>query len=60
MRQYVNAKIIVATHFAKADGKLAKTDSIDGRTLWLFAKTFNPIAQPLESDDALKREVYLA
>ena len=54
----VNAKRV--RDFAKADGKLAKTDSIDGRTIWLFAKTFNPIAQPLESDDALKREVYLA
>lgn len=53
----VNAKRV--RDFAKADGKLAKTDSIDGRVIWLFAKTFNPIAQPLESDAALIREDYL-
>lgn len=53
----VNAKRV--RDFAKAQGRLAKTDTIDARVLWLFAKTFNPMAQPLESDATLKREAYL-
>lgn len=53
----VNAKRV--RDFAKAQGKLAKTDRIDARTIWLFGVTFNPIAQPLESDEALLREEYV-
>ncbi|MCE3044438.1 IS110 family transposase [Legionella sp. 16cNR16C] len=53
----VNAKRV--RDFAKAQGTLAKTDTIDARVIWLFAKTFNPIAQPLESNATLKREAYL-
>lgn len=53
----VNAKRV--RDFAKAQGKLAKTDKIDARVIWLFGKTFNPMAQPLESNAALEREEYL-
>lgn len=53
----VNAKRV--RDFAKATGKIAKSDTIDSRTIRLFGKTFNPIAQPLESEDALKRDAYL-
>ena len=48
----VNAKRV--RDFAKAQGKLAKTDKIDARVIWLFGKTFNPMAQPLESNAALE------
>jgi transposase len=53
----VNAKRV--RDFAKASGKLAKTDCIDAQTIALFGKTFNPIPQPLESDEEMKREAYL-
>lgn len=53
----VNAKRV--RDFAKAKGTLAKTDKIDARIIYLFAKTFTPKAQPLESDAALQRQNYL-
>jgi transposase len=53
----VNAKRV--RDFAKANGTLAKTDTIDARTIWLFGKTFNPIAQSMESEEALIRQEYL-
>lgn len=53
----VNAKRV--RDFAKAKGTMAKTDSIDARIIFLFGKTFNPKAQPLESDEALQRQNYL-
>src|SRR5580704_7544837 len=43
----VNAKRV--RDFAKASGKLAKTDSIDAETIMHFGKTFNPVAQVLAS-----------
>lgn len=53
----VNAKRV--RDFAKASGKLAKTDKIDAQTIWLYGKTFNPIAQPMESDEEQRRVEYL-
>jgi transposase len=46
----VNAKRV--RDFAKASGKLAKTDGIDAQIIMLFGKTFNPTPQAL----VLKRE----
>lgn len=53
----VNAKRV--RDFAKAKGTVAKTDSIDARIIFLFGKTFNPRAQPLESEEALQQQNYL-
>lgn len=50
----VNAKRV--RDFAKASGKLAKTDRIDAQTIMLFGKAFNPAAQPLVSDEEEKRQ----
>lgn len=44
----VNAKRV--RDYAKAAGRLAKTDSIDAQMIMKFAQTFNPTPQPLESD----------
>lgn len=53
----VNAKRV--RDFAKAKGTMAKTDSIDAGIIFLFGKTFNPKAQPLESEEALQQQNYL-
>lgn len=53
----VNAKRV--RDFAKAKGTIAKTDSIDARIIFLFGKTFNPKAQPLESDELEQQQNYL-
>lgn len=50
----VNAKRV--RDFAKASGKLAKTDKIDAQTIMLFAKAFNPTPQPLASEEEDLRE----
>jgi transposase len=44
----VNAKRV--RDFAKASGKLAKTDGIDAQTIMMFGKTFNPVPQALISE----------
>jgi transposase len=53
----VNAKRV--RDFARASGKLAKTDGIDARIIMLFGKAFNPIAQPLisETEDHLQQNI---
>ena len=50
----VNAKRV--RDFAKASGKLAKTDKIDARTIMTYGRTFNPEPQPLVSEDENKRQ----
>lgn len=53
----VNAKRV--RDFAKAGGKLAKTDGIDARTIKMFGSVFNPNPQPLISkeDDAFQQKI---
>lgn len=53
----VNAKR--ARDFAKASGKLAKTDRIDAKVIMEFGKAFNPTPQPLasEEDEKLDRNI---
>lgn len=46
----VNAKRV--RDFAKASGKLAKTDGIDARVIMMFGRAFNPAPQPLISKEA--------
>lgn len=53
----VNAKRV--RDFAKASGKLAKTDSIDAETIMHFGKTFNPVAQILASEDHNERQNHI-
>ncbi len=53
----VNAKRV--RDFAKAQGKFAKTDSIDSKTIMLFGKTFNPYPQPLVLEKENERLAYL-
>lgn len=53
----VNAKRV--RDFAKASGKLAKTDCIDAYVIMSFAKAFNPSPQALATDDEAKRLNYL-
>jgi transposase len=48
----VNAKRV--RDFAKASGKLAKTDSIDSKVIMEFAQTFNPTPQALPSNQQEK------
>lgn len=49
----VNAKRV--RDFAKAGGKLAKTDSIDARVIMEFGRAFNPIPQaPASSEEDLR------
>lgn len=45
--------------FAKALGKLAKTDAIDARTIASFGATVKPAAQPLPDDQALELEAMM-
>lgn len=45
--------------FAKALGILAKTDSIDARTIASFGATVKPEAQPLPDDQALELEAMM-
>lgn len=49
----VNAKRV--RDFAKASGKLAKTDNIDAQIIMMFGKAFNPSPQALISEDEDKR-----
>lgn len=49
----VNAKRV--RDFAKASGKLAKTDGIDAQAIMMFGKAFNPTPQALASDEEEKR-----
>lgn len=53
----VNAKRV--RDFAKASGKLAKTDRIDAGIIMNFAKAFNPIPQALVSTEEAMRLKYL-
>jgi transposase len=53
----VNAKRV--RDFAKASGKLAKTDSIDANVIMAFAKAFNPIPQALATVEEEERLNYL-
>ena len=53
----VNAKRV--RDFAKASGKLAKTDHIDATIIMAFAKAFNPIPQALASPEEQERTNYL-
>lgn len=50
----VNAKRV--RDFARASGKLAKTDGIDSRVIRLFGKAFNPPPQPLASEEESQRQ----
>lgn len=54
----VNAKRV--RDFAKASGKLAKTDSIDADAIMSFARALNPLPQPLSTPDEKKRINYLS
>lgn len=54
----VNAKRV--RDFAKASGKLAKTDTIDAHIIMLFGKTFNPIPQSLTSNEEEQRNENIA
>jgi transposase len=53
----VNAKRV--RDFAKASGKLAKTDGIDANVIMAFGCTFNPVAQPISTPDEKERLNYL-
>lgn len=53
----VNAKRV--RDFAKASGKLAKTDSIDASVIMGFAKAFNPTPQAQSTPDEKTRINYL-
>src|SRR3990167_1850522 len=53
----VNAKRV--RDFAKASGKLAKTDSIDANVIMAFAEAFNPAPQQFSTADEKKRLDYL-
>lgn len=50
----VNAKRV--RDFAKACGKLAKTDGIDARTIMMFGKALDPAPQVLASEEEDKRQ----
>lgn len=54
----VNAKRV--RDFAKAQGKLAKTDSIDAKVIMEFGKVFNPKPQALVSDEESIRLCWLS
>lgn len=54
----VNAKRV--RDFAKASGKLAKTDGIDAKTIMMFGKAFNPTPQPLASEEEDKRHQHIS
>mgnify|MGYP002784202094 CR=1 FL=1 len=53
----VNAKRV--RDFAKASGKLAKTDSIDASVIMAFGKAFNPAPQPLPTAEEESRQAHL-
>jgi transposase len=53
----VNAKRV--RDFAKASGKLAKTDSIDASVIMAFGNAFNPTPQPSPTSDEKERLNYL-
>lgn len=53
----VNAKRV--RDFAKASGKLAKTDSIDASVIMAFGKAFNPTPQPPPTTEEEDRLAYL-
>ena len=53
----VNAKRV--RDFAKASGKLAKTDSIDANVIMAFAKAFNPTPQAPSTSEEDERLNYL-
>lgn len=53
----VNAKRV--RDFAKASGKLAKTDRIDAQVIMAFGKAFNPIPQALSTPEEEVRRHYL-
>lgn len=53
----VNAKRV--RDFARASGKLAKTDSIDANMIMDFAKAFNPVPQQASSPGETERLNYL-
>jgi transposase len=53
----VNAKRV--RNFAKASGKIAKTDRIDARVIMAFAKAFQPIPQALSTTEEKERLSYL-
>ncbi len=50
----VNAKRV--RDFAKASGKLAKTDGIDAQVIRQFGQAFNPTAQPLLEEEEVQRQ----
>lgn len=50
----VNAKRV--RDFAKASGKLAKTDKIDAEMIMNYGRTFNPKAQELASEEMNERQ----
>ena len=50
----VNAKRV--RDFAKASGKLAKTDNIDAMIIMMFGRAFNPLPQPLVSEEEDTRQ----
>lgn len=53
----VNAKRV--RDFARASGRLAKTDGIDAQTIMMFGKAFNPTPQALisEKEDRLQENI---
>jgi transposase len=53
----VNAKRV--RDFAKASGKLAKTDSIDARMIMSYGKAFNPAPQKIKTLVEAEHAVYL-
>lgn len=53
----VNAKRV--RDFAKASGKLAKTDGIDARVIMMFGKAFDPTPQPLISEEEDQLQQYI-
>jgi transposase len=54
----VNAKRV--RDFAKAGGKLAKTDKIDCRMIMLYGKTFNPLVQAIASEEVNQCQVVVS
>lgn len=57
-RKY-NAAVVNARRvreFAKASGKIAKTDGIDARVIMMFGAAFDPIPQTLVSEEEAKRQ----
>ena len=62
MQKNVNVAVVNAKRvrdFAKASGKLAKTDSIDASVILAFAKAFNPIPQSISTPDEKEQRLQL-